>query len=137
MVSGPQEAAVILATTLGLRARQSLFVKCLGRLIQYATEQGYELTLGEGFIRTPRKVRRGAEVWVCDDLEHMANSLHYCGLAIDLNLFSCGEWIRNGGDPAWRDLGGFWLSLDPLCRWGGNFEAVDSNHFSVEWQGRA
>ncbi len=123
MVLGPQEAAASLATTLGLRARQSLLVKCLGLLIQYATEQGYELTLADGLRR--------------DGQGHRPASLHYLALAQDLNLFVRGEWVTDGAHPAWRDLGGFWLSLDPLCRWGGNFEAVDSNHFSVEWQGRA
>jgi hypothetical protein len=120
-----------------LRKRQALLVKCLGELIQYATSQGHELTLGEAYIQTPRKTRAGR---IVDDGVHMPSSLHYRRLAIDLNLFvrkSGGSWeyITDSQDPVWYDLGTFWETLDPLCRWGGRFD--DANHVSIAYGGRA
>ena len=46
------------------------------------------------------------------------------------------------GAPCWdsedyRELGDFWKSLDPLCRWGGDFRNPDGGHFSIAHQGRA
>lgn len=123
-------------TASALHTRQVLLVRCLGKLVQYATERGYELTLGEGFVRSPRKCRDGV---VREDGVHMPDSLHYHALACDLNLFvrEDGEWryITRSDHFAWLDLGAYWESLDPLCRWGGRF--ADGNHVSVTWQGRA
>lgn len=115
-----------------LSERQRLFTKCLGALIQYATQQGYELTLGEGYIAEDRKTRNGQMV---KDGVHMRGSLHYYRLAQDLNLFVGGVYITDGSHPAWKDLGEFWESLDAACRWGGRFR--DANHVSVTWGGRA
>lgn len=115
-----------------LRELQSLFVVCLGDLIRYAASKGYGLTLGEGYIQTPRKTRTGR---VVEDGVHMAKSLHYSRLALDLNLFVDGAFITNGEHAAWLELGAFWEALDQLCRWGGRFQ--DANHFSMAYQGRA
>ena len=108
---------------LSLRQLQSILVRCLGHLYTYADRQGYELTLADG-LRSDRK-------------GHMTNSLHYIALAQDVNLFIRGEWIKDGGDPVWTELGTYWERLHPLCRWGGRFPSVDSNHFSVTYDGRA
>lgn len=117
---------------MSLREKQSLLVKCLGKFIDYATSQGYELTLGESYITTPRKTRNGL---VMEDGVHMPGSLHYVRLALDINLFVNGEYITDGSHPAWLELGAFWESLDPLCRWGGRFR--DANHLSLAHGGRA
>ena len=114
-----------------LRELQSLLVRCLGRLIAYAYERGYELTLGEAYVQTPRKTRDGAFV---EDGVHMPSSLHYTRLAIDLNLFIRGEYITDGQSFGWVDLGNFWENLDPACSWGGRFH--DANHLSVTFGGR-
>ena len=120
---------------LTLRERQSLLVKCLEKLFAYAHQQGMELTLGEGYIQEGRKARDGR---LFHDGVHMPGSLHYDRLAIDLNLFVRGEYISDGKDLAWIDLGAFWESLDPEnCAWGGRFKSGDSNHFSIRWGGRA
>jgi hypothetical protein len=116
-----------------LHERQVLLVRCLSDLYRYATEHGYELTLAEGGVQERRRTRDGHLV---DDGVHMRGSLHYIRLAQDLNLFVRGEWIAASQHPAWRDLGEFWLSLDPLCRWGGNFSSGDASHFSISYGGR-
>lgn len=109
-----------------LRDQQSLFVKLLPRLIDYAYEQGYELTLGEAW-RTPEQARLNADAG-----KGISNSLHIDRLAIDLNLFVAGAFVS--GSAAHKPLGEFWEKLHPLCRWGGRFN--DGNHYSLEWQGR-
>jgi len=62
-------------------------------------------------------------------------SLHRLKLAIDLILFKNGEpcWDSEQYEP----LGIFWKSLNPLCRWGGDFSNPDGGHFSLTHQGRA
>jgi len=117
-----------------LRELQSLFVVCLGELIRYAASKGYALTLGEGFIRNPRKSRAGTRF---EDGVHMVGSLHYLGLAQDLNLFIDERYITDGSHEAWKGLGEFWVGLSPLCRWGGHFGSVDSNHFSITFGGKS
>ena len=116
-----------------LRTLQSLLVRCLGQLIIYAYGRGYELTLGEAYVQTPRKTRDGAFV---EDGVHMPCSLHYTRLAIDMNLFVRGEYVTRGDDFAWIDLGNFWENLDPACTWGGHFASGDANHLSVAFGGR-
>ncbi len=103
-----------------LRKKQSLFVKLLGRLFLYAEWKGYKFTIGDA--------------WDTDRVAHSPNSLHYIRLAIDLNLFVNGVWIRNGDHVAWKDLGQFWESLHELATWGGKFN--DANHFSITHEGR-
>lgn len=122
---------VKLDTPKGLRETQSLFVRLLALLFVYAHTQGYELTLGEG-LRS-------------DHAGHMPNSNHYRALAQDLNLFVNGIW-KPRACAEWDDLGAYWKSLHPLCRWGGDFMTrnaltgkdepqMDLNHFSLEWEG--
>lgn len=127
-----------------LRQRQSLLVTCLAALFDFADYKGYELTLGEGYVRSPRKLRNASGKIVRDknghvrlfpDGEHMVKSLHNIRLAQDLNLFVKGKYVTSGSHPAWEVLGVFWEDLDPLCRWGGRFR--DANHVSITYRGRA
>lgn len=110
--------------------KQRLFMWCAGQLIAYAYNQGLALTAGD-FARK-------------DNQGHMSGSLHYDRLAADVNVFMFtieGRWeyldSYHENPEAWDLLGTFWLSLHPLCRWGGNFTSRDLNHFSVTNWGRA
>jgi hypothetical protein len=100
-------------------------------LIQYAYSRGYELTLGEAYVQTPRKCRDGKFV---EDGVHMPSSLHYTRLAIDLNLFSAGVYVTRSDAMEWIDLGSYWKALHPELTWGGDWS--DANHFSVGYWGR-
>jgi hypothetical protein len=119
---------------LSLGQRQELLVECLGQLFGYAKAKGYKIRLGEGRIGNPRRLRSGE---FSEDGVHMVGSLHYDGLAQDLNLFVDGEYITDGTHMAWVDLGSFWEQLHPLCAWGGRFKSRDSNHVSIRYQGKA
>lgn len=120
-----------------LGSRQELFAELLPHLLDHIRVLGWKVRLGDGHVQA--------------GVGHRKNSLHYVRLAQDLNLFIDGEYVTDGRDPRWLTLGRFWESLHPLCRWGGRFQesydpesnmpleftGVDSNHFSLTYQGRA
>jgi hypothetical protein len=68
-----------------------------------------------------------------DGLKHMKGSLHFEGLAWDIDLFdSENNYLTETSDH--ESYGVFWEGLHPDCRWGGRFE--DGNHYSVGYQGK-
>jgi len=67
-----------------------------------------------------------------DGLKHMPKSLHYEGLAIDIDLFKNGIYLTSTEDH--QSFGEFWEGLHPDCRWGGRFR--DGNHYSLTYQDR-
>jgi len=95
-------------------------------LILWAVNQGYEVTLGDAY-RDQR----------CD-YGH-PTSLHRKRLAIDLNLFRDGRFLRTTEDH--KPLGVFWESIGGT--WGGRFgesfpgasDGEDGNHYSLGHQG--
>ena len=102
-----------------LRQKQSKFVSMVALLIQFAYEKGYELTFGDAWAREG----------------HKEKSNHYIRLAVDLNLFRDGRYLKETEDH--RELGEFWekMSLKDLeCVWGGRWG--DGNHYSIEYMGR-
>lgn len=111
-----------------LREQQSLFMRLLPRLIDFAYDNGYELTGGQ-LLRTQSEANANAASGA-----GIKNSLHRLGLAIDLNLFKDGKFLTTSDNH--RPLGEYWKSLHPLCRWGGDFKPKpDGNHYSLEWEG--
>lgn len=110
-----------------LGEKQRLFTRLIAELIQWAYENGYELTFAEAY-RTPEQAALNAERGT-----GIANSLHTQRLAVDLNLFIDGEYKTDSF--AHKPLGEYWESLDPACRWGGRFTRPDGNHFSITHNG--
>ena len=96
---------------MGLQSKQSKFVKMIGLLITYATMQGYEVTFGDAHAQSG----------------HKDGSFHYKRLAIDLNLFRNGKYLRETEDH--KPLGVFWKSIGGT--WGGDFKNPDGNHYSL------
>jgi hypothetical protein len=94
-----------------LREKRCLFSAMLARLIKYAFEAGYEVAV---------------ECVRCHlDGHHRKNSLHYLGLAADLNLYKNGVYLRDGSGhdvlhEAWESWGG--AKMIP----------GDANHYSLE-----
>lgn len=114
--------------------RQALFAHCFGKLIVWLFDNGYEATVASGYVQPlPDGSVPG----------HMKYSVHGDRLAEDLNIYLVGRWMdgldmkgdgNGAGDwqiPHWKQIGDFWKSLDPVCRWGGDFAIKDWNHFST------
>ena len=103
--------------------KQRLFTYLIGKLIKWAYENGYELTLGDAY-RDPRVFGKVGE----EKGYGRSKSNHKIRLAVDLNLFYEGKYLRS--TEAHRPLGEYWESLHPLCSWGGHFN--DGNHYSLK-----
>lgn len=106
--------------------KQRLFAKLLPGLINQAHLMGYEVTLGDAY----RDPRLHGQLGEKKGYGHRL-SCHKLRLAQDLNLFKDGVWLKTTEDH--RELGEWWESLHPLCRWGGRFG--DGNHYSFEHEG--
>lgn len=113
--------------------KQELLVTLQVEWVTWVLAQGWKLRPGEGRVLTPRRTRDGR---IVPDGVHMAGSLHYLGLAQDWNLFVGGEY-KKSDCPEWQAAGAKWESLHSLARWGGRFETVDLNHFSIAHDGKA
>jgi len=113
---------------MSLGQKQRLFAQLISHLIAWAYENGYEITLGDGY-RDPRVFGDYGE----DGGYGSAKSNHKLRLAQDLNLFKDGKYLTKTEDH--RPLGDYWESLSPLCRWGGR-TASDGNHYSFTHDGR-
>ena len=112
-----------------LGAKQRRFTECVGRLIQWAYENGYELTFGDAY-RSPEQAAANAAAGT-----GIANSVHTQRLAVDFNLFKGG--VYQTSTDAHAPLGAYWKSLDPDARWGGDFSKPDGNHYSFTHEGRS
>src|SRR5882672_5406600 len=111
-----------------MSALQQEFAQSAAKLIQKAVELGYTVTLGEAW-RSPQQAQ-----WDADHGTGISHSLHASRLAIDLNFFKGGVYIKDGSLLA--DVGAWWKSLGPAYRWGGDFaHLVDGGHFSLSPDG--
>ncbi len=104
---------------MSLRTLQSEFLVNAAKLILWAHENGFELTGGD-LWRSPEECQRRGFI----------NSQHGRRLAIDLNLFIEGTYMRSSA--AHRPLGEYWTGLHELARWGGDWD--DGNHYSFQYQ---
>jgi hypothetical protein len=98
-----------------LREKQSEFVRMVGLLIEYAYNNGYELTFGHAMR--------------CVDCPTgHKHSLHKKRLAVDLNIFRNGEYLTDGSGH--RQLHQYWSMLG-----GATSIGKDLNHYSMEHEG--
>jgi hypothetical protein len=111
-----------------LREKQSTFALLVAQLLLTADDLGYQVTLGEAW-RSAKEAARLAATGA-----GIAKSLHCDRLAIDLNLFKNGVYLRKTEDYA--ELGAWWKKQHDLARWGGDFPRKDGNHFSLTHGGR-
>ncbi|WP_312156332.1 M15 family metallopeptidase [Lelliottia nimipressuralis] len=108
-----------------LSEKQQKFTVMIGKLINWADENGYGLTVGDAF-RSPEQARLNAKSG-----KGIANSLHTQRLAMDFNLFIDNQYQTDSA--AYKPLGEFWESIGGT--WGGRFSKPDGNHFSLEHNG--
>ncbi len=104
-----------------LGKKQRKFAKDFPLLIQYAIALGYEVT------------------FPAEHENHIKDSLHFIGLAKEINLFKEGVYLTETIDHL--TLGLFWESLGNT--WGGRFsetepgkgDGKDGNHYSIQHGG--
>lgn len=115
--------------TLGQKQRKFTFMISL--LIKWAYENGYELTVGDGY-RDPRAYGEMGDSKMIDGkrIYGRIKSNHKQRLAMDFNLFKDGDYLTKTEDH--KPLGDYWESIGGS--WGGHFN--DGNHYSLEHQGR-
>lgn len=108
------------------------FTKDLSRLIRFVESLGWMLTMGEGW-RTPEQQK----IYLETGKSKTMKSQHLERLAQDYNLFIPSESKDSITDwNKWKVLGDYWESLNPLNRWGGDFNKdnikngfIDCPHF--------
>ena len=124
-----------------LREKQSIFILNVGKLIQWAFENGYELTIGEGYRTKDQQtlyfkgltlVETGGHVILAKTSPKSKTmfSKHLDKLAIDLNVFINGELTYEKAKI--QKVGDYWESLHPENSWGGNWTSfLDIPHFQM------
>jgi len=100
-----------------LGKKQERFAVMVQHLLTFVHSNGYNIRLGHAM--RCRDCYIGSEV-----------SLHKLKLAIDLNLFKNGKYLKTTEDH--KLIGEFWESIGGS--WGGRFN--DGNHYSLEHGGR-
>lgn len=104
------------------KEKRILFTRCVELLLRKMIEDGMKPMVGR------------------DGLPHKKNSLHFDGLAIDIDLCDQnGAYLKN--TEAHQKYGEYWESLHELCFWGGKGLKPDTlqndgNHYSVTDLGR-
>jgi hypothetical protein len=111
-----------------LLVKQLLFGKLVISLLTKALELGYQFKLGDA----KRDQRLFGVPGVRKGYGH-PRSCHKIQLALDLDLFKDGRYLGESEDH--KELGLYWESLHPDCRWGGRFS--DGNHYSLTHEGMA
>lgn len=109
-----------------LGQKQRLFAQHVAGLVTHIYAVGYEVSL-DWCYRPPEIAAYYADLGI-----GIRSSLHTVKLAIDLNLFRDGVWLRT--TEAHRPIGEWWEKQHELLRWGGRFG--DGNHYSMEHEGR-
>lgn len=129
-----------------LGQHQRIFSFHIAKLIIYAYENGYELSLGEAHRTRSQIILNyfgyevvqggvlGLSLKKSRRLSKTLFSVHEDRLAVDFNFFIDQKLTYSFQDV--KCLGDYWESLDPLNRWGGDFNKngiedgfVDTPHF--------
>lgn len=108
---------------MSLVAEQAQFLLDMGKLVQYATEQGWTVTGGELYRTVEQQ-----QIHFKAGRSKTMNSIHLKRCAVDLNFFKGGQLVWDKAQLA--PIGAYWESLHPKNRWGGNFKSlIDVPHF--------
>lgn len=108
---------------MALVTEQAAFLLDACKLIQFATEQGFQVTGGELFRTTEQQA-----IYVKTGRSKTLNSNHLRRLAIDLNFIRNGELCYD--KTSLEPIGVYWEGLNQRNRWGGHFSSFkDLPHF--------
>jgi hypothetical protein len=102
---------------MGLVAEQNEFTLDMVKLIDYAFQQGFTVTLGEAY-----RTKEQQDIYIAQKKSKTANSMHLKRLALDLNFFKNGELIESNKEL--YEIGKYWESLDEKNRWGGSWRGL-------------
>ena len=105
-----------------LREKQSKFALMVANLLYHMSNEGYECTLGWAY----REPGTSEAIGKLGD-----RSLHCKRLAIDINLFKDGKYLKS--TKAHEPFGLYWESIGGS--WGGRFKSGDGNHYSLDHEG--
>lgn len=100
--------------------RQQTFAMNVAKLIMFVNANGYQVTFGET-VRSKEEAEANAEQGI-----GIKDSNHCYRLAIDLNFFKDGKYLKNSSE--YRFAGTYWLSLNKYNEW----FAKDGNHFEMD-----
>ena len=106
--------------------KQIVFSQLLAKFIIELTAKGYGVTGGEWY-RSEETCELYAKMG-----KGIKNSLHTLRIAVDLNLFRNGRFLRLSEE--YKQAGEIWehySTQDFNCAWGGRFLKPDGNHFSI------
>ena len=111
--------------------RQEMFTVNVAKLIVFINANGYKCTFGETF-RTKAEATANAKKGT-----GVRNSNHCYRMAIDLNIFKDGEYLKETKD--YKFAGVYWESLNKYNEWGGRWTknrygkpCSDGNHFEMD-----
>ena len=108
-----------------LLAKQQIFAKNVGLLLEYICKCGYSCTLGDAY-RSPE-----AAAIYAQQGKGIKDSLHTHKLAIDINLFDENNvFLKDFRD--YEKFGIYWKSLNKDNCWGGSWVKKDADHFSMK-----
>lgn len=108
---------------MSLVAAQAAFLLDVGKLVVFATEQGFTVTGGE-LARTPEQ----QTIYVQTGRSKTMKSQHLKRLAIDLNFLKDGALVYDVG--ALHAIGTYWEGLSTANEWGGFWKSFkDVPHF--------
>lgn len=108
---------------MSLVAEQAAFLLDVGKLVNFATSRGLQVTVGEAF-RTPEQ----QAIYVKTGRSKTLQSNHLRRLAIDLNFIQDNKLCYDRA--VLQPIGDYWENLHPKNRWGGNFRSFkDMPHF--------
>lgn len=104
-----------------LSDHQQKFAHDVAKLIETIYKNGQEVTFGESWRSDEQQA-----IYIKSGASKRKRSAHQDKLAIDLNLFI--DNVYQTKTAAYKPLGKYWKSLDPLNIWGGDW-GWDGNHF--------
>ena len=106
-----------------LRQEQSAFALDLVHFLLWATEQGYDYTLGEA-QRTPEQQK----IYMDTGRSKTMDSKHLKKLAADIFFFKNGRLLSSKEEM--QPIGNAWEKLSSKNSWGGNWNSFNFRRFS-------
>lgn len=124
---------------MSLRQKQSIFARNISKLIIWAFDNGYEITLGEGYRTNDQQLlyfygytldsdNNSLNLLKTSQKSKTMNSYHLSKCALDINLFIDGDYKSDRG--SFKAIAEHWKSLNDKNVSGYDW-GWDYNHFQM------